>query len=119
MYFNNFKIIRKQQVRMAERSKAPDSRFALSSDRGRVFWSSYEGTYTGVSVSELFGYRDPLFSDSLSKQILSELFDPRGLVIRTGSDTETPGGLDIQTQKSSDSLNEQILSELQGSRYPN
>jgi len=61
----------------------------------------------------------PPFSDSLSEQILSELFDPRGLLIRTGSDTETPGGLDIQTQKSSDSLTEQILSELQGSRYPN
>ena len=39
--------------------------------------------YTGVSVSELFGYRDPPFSDSLSKQILSELFDPRGLDNRT------------------------------------
>jgi len=33
--------------------------------------------YTGVSVSELFGYRDPPFSDSLSEQILSELFGYR------------------------------------------
>jgi len=48
--------------------------------------------YTGVSVSELFGYRDPPFSDPLSEQILSELFDPRGLVIGTSSDTETTKG---------------------------
>ena len=45
--------------------------------------------YTGVSVSELFGYRDPPFSDLLSEQILSKLFDPRGLDIQTSSDTET------------------------------
>ena len=50
--------------------------------------------YTGVSVSVLYGYRDPPpLLESLNVQILSVLIDPRGLCIRT--------------QKKSDSLNAQ------------
>ncbi len=38
-----------------------------------IVYESDQNCYTGVSVSELFGNPDPLLSDSLSKQILSEL----------------------------------------------
>ncbi len=33
--------------------------------------------YTGISVTGLFGYQDPPFSESLSEQISSELFGYR------------------------------------------
>ena len=93
--------------------------------------------YTGVSVSQLFGYRDPplvirypnkLYPNYLIQGVsITELVRiPRpqgGLGIRTQKNTDSlseqifselvdPRGLDIRTQKNADSLSEQILSEL-------
>ena len=42
------------QVRMAERSKAPDSRFTLLTDNERAFWSSYEGVGSNPTSDKIF-----------------------------------------------------------------
>ena len=52
-----------QQVRMAERSKAPDSRISLLTDSERAFWSSYEGVGSNPTSDKYFF---PLFCDLFS-----------------------------------------------------
>ena len=85
-------------------------------------------TYTGVSVSELFGYRDPPFVIRYPNKLY-----PNYLILGVSLSElvripRPPRGLGIRTQKNNNSLSEQILSELfdirglgirTGSRYPN
>ena len=42
------------QVRMAERSKAPDSRYTFLTDSERAFWSSYEGVGSNPTSDKFF-----------------------------------------------------------------
>ena len=51
---NNIYVYNFYQVRMAERSKAPDSRAIFLIGNERAFWSSYEGVGSNPISNKLF-----------------------------------------------------------------